>query len=68
MPAWVFVVGGLAVLVAALLAVDWFTSGRAKGRMLARGRAQSGSDSDAQVNLQLHQQHTEGIKFQNPKP
>jgi hypothetical protein len=41
MPAIVSVVGGLVVLVGALLAVDWFTAGRAKGRLLVRANNQS---------------------------
>jgi hypothetical protein len=35
------VVGGIVLLVGALLAVDWFTAGRAKGRRLVRAKDQS---------------------------
>jgi hypothetical protein len=44
MPAIVWVVLGLALLVAALLAVDWFTAGRAKRRILVRSKDQSATD------------------------
>ena len=40
MPAWVWVLGGLVVLVGVLLAVDWFAAGRSKRRILVRARDQ----------------------------
>ena len=47
MPAWVWVVGGLVVLVGLLLAVDWFTAGRMKGRMLVRAKDQNADNANA---------------------
>ena len=40
MPATLWVFGGVALLVVALLAVDWFTAGRKKRRMLVRAKDQ----------------------------
>ena len=40
MPATLWVFGGIALLVVALLAVDWFTAGRKKRRMLVRAKDQ----------------------------
>jgi len=40
MPATLWVFGGIALLVVALLAVDWFTAGRRKRRMLVRAKDQ----------------------------
>ena len=40
MPATLWVFGGIALLVVALLAVDWISTGRKKGRMLVRAKDQ----------------------------
>jgi hypothetical protein len=40
MPATLWVFGGIALLVVALLAVDWFTAGRKKRRTLVRAKDQ----------------------------
>ena len=40
MPATLWVFGGIALLVVVLLAVDWFTAGRKKRRMLVRAKDQ----------------------------
>jgi len=45
MPAVVWVVGALVVLVGVLLALDWFTAGRAKGRLLVRARDQNSENA-----------------------
>ena len=47
MPAWLFVVLGLVLVAGGLVAVDWFTAGRAKRRILMRAR--DGSATDAGV-------------------
>jgi hypothetical protein len=60
MPAIVWVVGALVVIVGALLAVDWFTAGRVKGRMLVRAR--DGSESDSNVNYTHIEQTTQGMQ------
>jgi hypothetical protein len=39
------VIGGIVLLVGALLAIDWFTAGRAKGRMLVRAKDQSAGNA-----------------------
>jgi len=39
------VVVGIALVVGVLLAVDWFTAGRAKGRILVRARDQSADNA-----------------------
>jgi hypothetical protein len=39
------VVGAILVLVGALVALDWFTSGRTKGRMLVRAKDQSSGNT-----------------------
>jgi hypothetical protein len=57
MPAIVEVIGGLVVLVAALLAVDWFTAGRLKGRRLVSARNQNAQNAGvgyAQIDTQGH--------------
>jgi hypothetical protein len=66
MSAWVFVVGVLVVLVAALLAVDWFTAGRTKGRMLVRAR--DGGATDANTNYGVIEQSLHNIQHQDPNP
>jgi hypothetical protein len=66
MPAWVFVVGGLVVLVGALLAVDWFTAGRAKGRMLVRSR--DGRAQDDSTNYGAVEQSLQNVRNRNPNP
>lgn len=40
MPATLWVFGGIALLVVTLLAVDWFTAGRKRRRMLVRAKDQ----------------------------
>ena len=45
MPAWMFVVGGILVLVGALLAVDWVTAGHTK-RKLVRAKEQSSMNAN----------------------
>ncbi len=66
MPAIVWVVGALVVIVGALLAVDWFTAGRVKGRMLVRAR--DGSESDLNVNYTHHEQTVQGIQHWDQAP
>ena len=44
MPAIVWVVIAIVLLVGGLLAVDWVTAGRTKRRMLVRARDQSATD------------------------
>ena len=39
------VAGGILLLVGALVALDWFTAGRAKGRMLVRAKDQSADNA-----------------------
>jgi hypothetical protein len=66
MPAWVFVVGGLVVLVGVLLAVDWLTAGRAKRRMLGRGRdARAAADA---ANYGVVDEALHNFQHHNPNP
>jgi hypothetical protein len=47
MPAIVWVVMGLVVLVGALLAVDWFTAGLTRRRVLMRAKDQGTGNANA---------------------
>jgi hypothetical protein len=66
MPAIVWVVGGLAVLVAVLLAVDWFTAGRVKGRML--NRVGESSSQNASVNTALVERQAHATQYHQGNP
>ena len=66
MPAWLFVVLGLVLVAGGLVAVDWFTAGRAKRRILMRAR--DGSATDAGVGYAIVEQSMHGIQHQNPNP
>ncbi len=63
MPDIVWFVGVVVALVAALLALDWFTAGRAKRRILVRSKDQSSSNANvgyAAVESNLQAQKYEG--------
>jgi hypothetical protein len=63
MPAVAWVVGGIVVLVVALLAVDWFTAGRTKGRLLVRAKDQNSDNAGvgyADIQNQIRGQEMEG--------
>lgn len=45
------VIVGIVLLVGALLAVDWFTAGRAKGRLLVRAKDQSSESTGVGYGL-----------------
>ncbi len=63
MPAWLFVFGGISLLVVLLLAVDWFTAGRSKRRLV---RAKDQSSGDAGVGYAVIEQQSQSIERQNP--
>ena len=63
MPAVVWVVGAIVVLVVAMLAVDWFTAGRAKGRLLVRAKDQNSDNAGvgyADIQNQIRGHEMEG--------
>ena len=63
MPAIVWVVGAIVVLVGALLAADWLGAGRAKRRLLVRAKDQSSDNAGvgyAAVESNLQTQKYEG--------
>jgi hypothetical protein len=65
MPAWLFVVGGILVLVGALLAVDWVTAGHTK-RKLVRAKDQSSTDANvgyAAIQRQGQSMENQGNTF-----
>ena len=66
MPAWLFVMLGLVVVVGGLLAIDWFTAGRVKRRTLMRAR--DGSATDANVGYGVVERSMNNIQHQNPNP
>ncbi len=63
MPAWLFVFGGIFLLVVLLLAVDWFTAGRSKRRLV---RAKDQSSADTGVGYAVIEQQGQSIERQNP--
>jgi hypothetical protein len=63
MPDWVYVCGGMLLLVVILLAVDWFTAGHAK-RRLVRGKDQY--SADASVGYAVIERQGPSIQQQNP--
>lgn len=62
MPDIVWVLGGIALLVVALLAVDWFTAGR-KGRALVRAKDQQ--VGNAEVDYTVIQRIGQGLDNQS---
>ena len=66
MPAAVWVIGGLVVVVTALLAVDWLTAGRKKRRMLVRATDQSGGNSHVDYAAIENQAHGSQFDTWNP--
>ena len=68
MPAIVWVVGALVVVVGALLAVDWFTAGRVKKARRMLARAQDGSATGANVNFTHVEQTVRGMQHWHPNP
>ena len=66
MPAAVWVIGGLVAVVTALLAVDWFTAGRKKRRMLVRATDQSLGNSH--VDYAAIENQTHGSQFDTWNP
>jgi hypothetical protein len=63
MPDWLFVLGALMGLVVALLALDWFTAGRAKRRVV---RAKDQHTSDRSLGYTVIEQQGQSIERQNP--
>jgi hypothetical protein len=63
MPAWLFVFGGMVLLVVVLLAVDWFTAGHAKSRLV---RAKDQHSDDANVGYAVIEQQGKSMERQNP--
>ena len=63
MPDWLFVLGGVAGLVVALLAPDWLTAGRAKRRVV---RAKDQHSSDPSIGYTVIEQQGNSIERQNP--
>lgn len=53
----VWVVGALVVLVGAFVALDWMTSKRTKGRLLARAKDQYASDRNVGYTTIQNQSH-----------
>ncbi len=66
MAAAVWVIGGLVVVVTALLAVDWFTAGRKKRRMLVRATDQSRGNSHVDYAAIENQSHGSQFDTWNP--
>jgi hypothetical protein len=66
MPAIVWVVIGLVVLVGALLAVDWFTAGRTKRRILVRARDQGATDPNVGYGAVIAQSHSTEVQSGGP--
>jgi hypothetical protein len=60
------VIGGLVLLVGLLLAVDWVTAGRTKGRILARAKGQQ-TDS-ASVGYDVIENQARGSQFDTWNP
>lgn len=63
MPAWIYVVGVIVLLVVALLAVDWFTAGRGKRRGV---RAKDQYASDVGVGYTVIERQQQSIQDQTP--
>ena len=63
MPDWLFVLGGVVAFVVALLALDWFTAGRAKRRLV---RAKDQHSSDPSIGYTVIEQQGNSIERQNP--
>ena len=62
MPAWLFVVGGILVLVGALLVVDWITAGHSKRRLM---RAKDQSSTNSSVGYAVIERQSQSIENQN---
>ena len=62
MPAIVWVVIGLVVFVGALLALDWFTAGRTRRRMLVRAKDQGATDANVGYGTVIAQSHSTDIQ------
>lgn len=60
---WLFVLGGGGVLAGALLALDWFTAGHARRRVV---RARDQHSSDTSVGYTVVEQQGQSIERQNP--
>ena len=65
MPAWLFVFGGIVLLVFLLLAVDLFTAGHAKSR-LVRAKDQHSSTTPMFASIAVIEQQGKSIERQNP--
>ena len=65
MPDWLWVVGGLVVVAGLLLALDWLTAGRARGRRLIRAKDQ-GTDSSIGYTVIENQSHGQQFDTWNP--
>jgi hypothetical protein len=63
MPDWLFVLGGVVAFVVALLALDWFTAGRGKRRLV---RAKDQHSSDPSIGYTVIEQQGNSIERQNP--
>jgi hypothetical protein len=61
MPAWVFIVGVILLLVVGMLAVDWFSAGRVKRRGV---RAKDQYASDANVGYTVLERQQQSIQDQ----
>lgn len=66
MPATLWVFGGLALLVVALLAVDWFTAGHLKRRRLVRAKDQQVGNE--RVDLAVIERQGQSIQNQSDFP
>jgi hypothetical protein len=62
MPAWLFVVGGILLLVGALLALDWITAGHTKRRLV---RAKDQSSTSANVGYAGIERQSQSMENQN---
>jgi hypothetical protein len=63
MPDWLFLFGGIAVLAVIVLAIDWFTAGRAKRKLV---RAKDQYSTDANVGYTVIERQAQSIEQQNP--
>jgi hypothetical protein len=62
MPAMVWVIGAVVLLVALLLALDWFTAGRTKRRILVRAGEQGATDVNVGYGAVIAQSHSTDIQ------
>jgi hypothetical protein len=63
MPDWLFVFGGILLVVVVLLAVDWFTAGHARRRLVP---AKDQSSADSNVGYSVIQRQGQSMEQQNP--